>query len=441
MSRSARVAGWQLCALAIQFRQVRREVVYTVREHLCFNPLAYENDQLSRAVVLLLVEMPSRKAKIPKTNDPPVQSPVSDVHNVAVEGLPQYGVNELSVPAAALLVPSDAAALLVPSENPFFNAFQDVSSSSSPSTDRSVGHFFDNPATAATTAVMDTEADVESDCVIQCETFTCCGGTWSVGTGFEACKRRPATLTVRHHPRGIVCTVHHDFVKCQSCRLHVHVGCYVLQASAYKQIHRDFVFTCDKCTLNLQVDVKPRVKSYSTAQLDPQPQLDAAAEVAEGKKPTRETICMFTNRKHLMQYARDHGWKCRSSGTNRCYFVCQKDCSLAFCAKAHSTDGYEDNGEWRAINMPEQHGCCKSVMQTVLTTRVCHLPRDAFQEIQRLACCKAFNSHSIQQYIKMSYQLTVDVPLIYNIGYRARNKLGIGDYTLLLHQQAVRVYT
>jgi hypothetical protein len=76
-----------------------------------------------------------------------------------------------------------------------------------------------------------------------------------------------------------------------------------------------------------------------------------------------------------------------------------------------------------------------------LTTRVCHLPRDAFQEIQRLACCKAFNSHSIQQYIKMSYQLTVDVPLIYNIGYRARNKLGIGDYTLLLHQQAVRVYT
>jgi hypothetical protein len=385
--------------------------------------------------VLLLVEMPSRKAKIPKTNEPPVQSPVPDVHNVAVEGLFQYGVNELSLPAAALLVPS---------ENPFFNAFQDVSksSSSSPSTDRSVSHYFNNRAIPDTEvrAISDTEV-MESDCVLQCETFTCCGGTWSVGAEFEACKRRPATQTVRHHPRGIVCTVHHDFVKCQSCRLHVHVGCYVLQASGYKQIHRDFVFTCDKCTLNLQVDVKPRVKSDSTAQLDPKPQLDAAAEVAEGEKPTSETICMFKNRKHLMQYARDHGWKCRSSGTNRCYFVCQKDCSLAFCAKAHSTDGDEDNGEWRAINMPGQHGCCKSAMQTVLTTRVCHLPRDAFQEIQRLACCKAFNSHSIQQYIKMSYQLTVDVPLIYNIGYRARNKLGIGDYTLLLHQQAVRVYT
>ena len=157
---------------------------------------------------------------------------------------------------------------------------------------------------------------------------------------------------------------------------------------------------------------------------------------------------MFTNRQHLLQYARDHGWKCRSGGSTmpRCYFVCaqrERACSLGFCAKTHSNDGDDiENGEWCAVNMPAQHDCFKVVSATALTTRVCHLPRIAFQEIRRLACCKAFNSASIQQFIKLAYQgLIVDTQLIYNIGYRARTKLGVGDYTLLVAQQAVRVYT
>jgi hypothetical protein len=76
-----------------------------------------------------------------------------------------------------------------------------------------------------------------------------------------------------------------------------------------------------------------------------------------------------------------------------------------------------------------------------LTTRTCHLPIDVYREIQRLACCKAFNSASIQTFIRMAHSLTVDTSLIYNIGYRARSKLGVGDIGLLLAQQSVRVYT
>ena len=148
-----------------------------------------------------------------------------------------------------------------------------------------------------------------------------------------------------------------------------------------------------------------------------------------------------------MQHARDHGWMCRSSarGCSRCYFVCQKTkegCAVTFCAKAQ--DAHDDNGQWCAMNMPAQHDCCKSILKsepTALTTRTCHLPIDVYKEIQRLACCKAFNSASIQTFIKMVHSLTVDTSLIYNIGYRARSKLGVGDIGLLLAQQSVRVYT
>jgi len=123
-------------------------------------------------------------------------------------------------------------------------------------------------------------------------------------------------------------------------------------------------------------------------------------------------------------------------------------CAVTFKAKAHSVcanlpEGvYIEDVEWCAVDMPLQHDCCKHVIQTDLTTRVSHLPCDVYKEIQRLACCKAFNSQSIQQYIKMTYPpLIVDVNLIYNIGYRARTKIGIGDVGLLLAQQTVRVYT
>jgi hypothetical protein len=392
-----------------------------------------------------------------------------------------------------------SACPLSPTVNPFFSGFTESaiasqsSSSTSPSqSDFNVDQFF-NGGDVVTKATTDTPKDdvvasapaqasshdvsmaaaatwqqqqqqlqlPNDDCVLECSTFICGGGTWSVDGGFEKCQKRPANQKVKHHSRGMVCTVHHDYVKCQSqsCRIHVHFGCYVLQATGvYIQACRGLEFTCQQCTLNSQAVVKsegepectlgiqaPKVNSLTTstyASLTAEPQPAAS----DSKKPT--TVSMFDNKQHLMQYARDHGWKCRSSEATRIYFVCQKKkehggCSTGFGAKANGTSagGDIENEEWRAVNMPEQHGCCKSVVKTALTTRVCHLPRDAFKEIQRLACCKAFHSNSIQTYIRLTYNIVVDTPLIYNIGYRARNKLGIGDYTLLLAQQAVRVYT
>jgi hypothetical protein len=161
-----------------------------------------------------------------------------------------------------------------------------------------------------------------------------------------------------------------------------------------------------------------------------------------------------------MQHARDHGWICRSGerGMPRCYFSCQvqanaqktkvSGCTVTFKAKAHSDnkknqkDAVDFNDvQWCAIDMPTHHDCFKPAILPGLTTRTCQLPRNAYQEIQRLACCKAFNSQSIQQFIKLQYNITVDVALIYNIGYRARNKLGVGEIALMLDLQKVRVYT
>jgi len=228
------------------------------------------------------------------------------------------------------------------------------------------------------------------------------------------------------------------------------VGC---DNAGYKKMVRGLIWTCQQCT-----DSKSEVQSKCTlkSEVTAKPEDDAA----ESKEPKTETKCVFTNRQELMQHARDHGWTTRSGqrGSPRMYFVCQKSlktnadgksegCTVTFKAKAHSVSAILPDGvniedvEWCAVNMPTQHDCCKHVLQTALTTRVCRLPRDTYQEIQRLACCKSFNSQSIQQYIKFRYGLIVDVTLIYNIGYRARTKIGIGDVGLLLEQQTVRVYT
>jgi hypothetical protein len=61
-------------------------------------------------------------------------------------------------------------------------------------------------------------------------------------------------------------------------------------------------------------------------------------------------------------------------------------------------------------------------------------------EIQRLACSKAFNTVSIQSFIKAQYAIVVNTSLIYNIGYRARQKLGISDMEKLILQRDVCVY-
>ena len=363
----------------------------------------------------------------------------------------------------------------------FLSAFgqpmDESSSSTSPSTTNSFSSYFASdqlhqPAIMAASAVaammpqpqpqphVDT-ADSSPAIILGCDVYPCCGGSFTV-SGFQACEKRPANLKQKLHGRGMVCPIHHEYVKCQSCRLHAHVGCFVPQNTGYKQLHRGYIWTCQKCTLH--DDSKCTLKSDVTAAagLECKSDVTAAAGLdCEIPKSKTGTKCIFPNRQQLVQHARELGWSTRSShtGSPRIYFVCQKSqtrqadgkpagCAVTFNARAYSICAVLPEGisiedvEWCAVNMPTQHECCKQVLQTALTTSVCRLPRDVYKDIQRLACCKAFNSQSIQQYIKMTYPpLIVDVNLIYNIGYRARTKIGIGDVGLLLQQQTVRVYT
>ena len=347
-----------------------------------------------------------------------------------------------------------------------FSAFgqsaYESSSSTSPSTPNSFSSYFasDQLAIMAANAVaaMMPQSHVETAdsspaIICTCDVYPCCGGTFTVA-GFKACEKRPANQKQKLHGRGMVCTIHHEFVKCQSCRLHAHAGCFVPQNTGYKQLHRGYIWTCQKCTLNADS------KSGSPSQCTLKSEVTAELE-CESPKSKTETKCIFPNRQQLVQHARELGWSTRSSqhGSPRMYFVCQKSqtkqpdgksagCAVTFKARAYSVcavlpeDVSIEDVEWCAVNMPTQHNCCKQVLQTALTTSVCRLPRDVYKDIQRLACCKAFNSQSIQQYIKSTYPpLIVDVNLIYNIGYRARTKIGIGDVGLLLAQQTVRVYT
>jgi hypothetical protein len=100
------------------------------------------------------------------------------------------------------------------------------------------------------------------------------------------------------------------------------------------------------------------------------------------------------------------------------------------------------DGMWCSINMPSVHECSGDKhAQMPVTSRVCNLPIDVYREVQKLACCKAFKPASIQSFIKSKFGMTVDTTLIYNIGYRARSKLGIGDMEQLFSQQKVTVYT
>jgi hypothetical protein len=132
-------------------------------------------------------------------------------------------------------------------------------------------------------------------------------------------------------------------------------------------------------------------------------------------------------------------WRIRSTSATRIYFDCAT-CKLRFLAKCLGED--TENDPWCAINMPSAHECVsQQVGRIPVTVRVCNLPVEVYKEIQQLSCCKAFKPASIQTYIKQKYGLVASTAMIYNIGYRARSKLGIGDMEQLLSQQQVNVYT
>ena len=278
----------------------------------------------------------------------------------------------------------------------------------------------------------------QEECVVCCDTYPCAGGSW-VGGMFQPCQKRPTTNAVRHS-RGLVCILHHEFVKCQQCRLHVHVGCFVPKGTFYTPIHRDFLWTCQKCTLKPQSNDVKNEECTLTSESKVSPTFECTLP-SEGNKLKTTSKCMFQNRQLLLQHISDHGWIIRGSTPRRIYFCCKK-CALTFRAKAQDAD--IETGEWCAINMPSDHECCNlgfKRVATSVTTRVCNLPIDVFNEIQRLACCKAFCSLSIQTFIKQCYDVIVDTTLIFNIGYRARSKLGISEMEKLYAQQQVPVYT
>ena len=293
-------------------------------------------------------------------------------------------------------------------------------------------------ASAPSAAEIHISAASPEECFVCCDTYPCAGGSW-VG---EPCQKRPTNHGVRHS-RGLVCSLHHEFVKCQQCRLHVHVGCFVPKGTGYTPIHRDCLWTCQQCTLKPQSnDVKNEEDSKCTltSESNVSPTIECTLP-SEGNQLKTTSKCVFENRQLLLQHISDHGWIIRGSASRRIYICCKK-CALTFRAKAQDSD--TETGEWCAINMPSDHECCKlgyKRVATGLTTRVCNLHIDVFNEIQCLACSKAFCSLSIQTFIKQCYSVIVDTKLIFNIGYRARSKLGISEMEKLYAQQQVPVYT
>ncbi len=298
-----------------------------------------------------------------------------------------------------------------------------------------------SPPKSSVSAALPNDSD-PSEVQLVCTTYNCVGGSWS-GNDFEPCDKRPAFQQHRHHARGVVCVIHHRFIKCASCSLHVHEGCWVKSSNGYTQPKRDLPWICQVCALQPNVASKvkpeknnPEENSKCTLALagGASKGLPLATELDEGAK----WRCIFSSRQVMLAHMREQGWAIKSNEDNRIYFTC-KQCSLRIKAKAQSDD--VENGDWLAVNMPSSHDCVKfKPVATAMTTRVCNLPNAVFSEIQRLACSKAFNTVSIQTFIKSHYSILVDTSLIYNIGYRARNKLGIAEMEKLVLQREVCVY-
>lgn len=266
---------------------------------------------------------------------------------------------------------------------------------------------------------------------IICETSTCVGGTWLGGTMYEPCIKRKQTNGIRH-AKSAVCTVHHNHIKCEMCPSRIHEGCHVPTSSGYTLPVRGVPWTCLECTL----------KSVSEA-------LDSkkGASVLGGgtsKDSDSESLStsLISSKNDLIDTLRQMRWKIRSGYSTHIYCQCAEGlCKTQFKAKCVDPAGDTD-GMWRTINMPSVHECSDGKRSAMpVTSRVCHLPTRVYQEIQMLACCKAFRPSSIQQFIKQKHGTIVDTTLIYNIGYRARSKLGIGDMEQLFSQQKVTVYT
>jgi hypothetical protein len=271
-----------------------------------------------------------------------------------------------------------------------------------------------------------------------CETFTCVGGTWLGGKTFEPCVKRKQTDGVRH-AKSMVCTVHHLYVKCNSCPARIHEGCHAPCPTGFSLPQRTVPWKCLQCTLE-----------HNASALDTKAEVLKPEGDEEGGASKEKAIskCVFETYADLQDHVRQTNWKIRSSKPGTATCICgvnpkfHTPCTVKFHLKRQKCNTDDPDGPWCAINMPSEHACGGGKRTPMpVTSRVCNLPIQVYMEIQNLACCKAFKPANIQVYINQKHGMIVDTTLIYNIGYRARAKLGIGDMEKLYSQQKVRVYT
>ena len=170
--------------------------------------------------------------------------------------------------------------------------------------------------------------------------------------------------------------------------------------------------------------------------------LSGCADVKDQKQDV-DAYHTYMTKSEVVKILRASHWRCRSTQQGRMYFEClSSTCNVKFSAKNHSaTDDSADGGEWVLKNLPSVHACCGPKLK-VSSSLVCKqdvLSGPVFKDIQRLACSACFSSQTIQTFIKNTHSTLVDTKLIYNIGYRAREKLfgGNGDLQQLLEQQKV----
>jgi hypothetical protein len=240
----------------------------------------------------------------------------------------------------------------------------------------------------------------------------------------------------------MVCTVHHIHIKCNSCPARVHEGCHAPSPTGFSLPQRNVPWKCLQCTL------QHRASALHTKEGGLKPEDDSeGVDDSEGgvSKEKATSKCVFETYAEMQEHLRHMNWKIRSSKPGTATCICgvnpkiHTPCTVKFHLKCKTPD---KDGAWCAINMPSDHTCGGGKRAPMpVTSRVCNLPIQVYKEIQNLACCKAFKPANIQVYINQKHGTIVDTTLIYNIGYRARSKLGIGDMEKLYSQQKVRVYT
>jgi hypothetical protein len=268
------------------------------------------------------------------------------------------------------------------------------------------------------------ETTTDDSCKTQC--FQCFS---------SVCKKR-----VMKHPRGVVCKVHHDFISCSaSCGSIVHLGCVIETISGLSMMPDPGIpWLCPKCTPRTCLPPsKTEPPECAPSTVDKKD-----ANIAEARSKYK-TKTFFENRQALFDHMRMAKWTCSSGGEKPwLYFRCgcgkggKGACSLKFAASA--TDATElEHGEWSVKDLPTSHACVVAIAPPLLATHAKSLSREVFKEIQRLSCSKAFQTSSIQRHIQTTYSTLVDTKLIYNIGYRARTKLGLDEMEMLFKQKEV----